>query len=42
MGAAAQTDHLQAQRLDTGVDRGLLAMDIYRFDGVHAAAMALG
>lgn len=33
MGAAGQSDDLQAQRLDAGVDMGFLAMDIYRFDG---------
>ncbi|MFC7520249.1 dioxygenase [Xanthomonas populi] len=37
MGAAG--DHrLGAQRIDAGIDAGLLAMDIYRFDGDRALA----
>ncbi|TDB29342.1 dioxygenase [Stenotrophomonas sp. ATCM1_4] len=37
MGAAGG-DQLGAQRIDAGIDQGFLAMDIYRFDGVDAAA----
>lgn len=34
MGAAG-TGRLGAQRIDAGIDAGMLAMDIYRFDGEH-------
>ncbi|MCD0279324.1 dioxygenase [Xanthomonas melonis] len=37
MGAAG-SPRLGAQRIDAGIDQGFLAMDIYRFDGDHAAA----
>jgi 4,5-DOPA dioxygenase extradiol len=37
MGAAGD-DRLGAQRIDAGIDAGLLAMDIYRFDGERALA----
>ncbi|WP_369940558.1 DODA-type extradiol aromatic ring-opening family dioxygenase [Xanthomonas medicagonis] len=39
MGAAG-ADGLGAQRIDAGIDAGLLAMDIYRFDGAAARAAA--
>ena len=35
MGAAGG-DRLGAQRIDAGIDQGLIGMDIYRFDGAPA------
>lgn len=35
MGAAGG-DRLGAQRIDAGIDQGLIGMDIYRFDGAQA------
>lgn len=35
MGAAGN-EMLGAQRIDAGIDAGVLAMDIYRFEGLHA------
>ncbi|MGH8044639.1 MAG: dioxygenase, partial [Stenotrophomonas sp.] len=34
---AAGSEVLGAQRIDAGIDAGMLAMDIYRFDGEAAA-----